>query len=280
MRMRVSYLSGAGNAFTVVQSRERRYPPEFWRALAPQLCPWTDGLLVIGAVQPGQPVSVLYFNPDGSTGMFCGNGARCAAAVVLRQQGVVPPVRLVLAGQEVEATPSERGIRLRMAPPARLPEERMVELPDQRLHLWSVDVGAPHALIALEDIGQPATLQQLERFALEPLARQVRYAKEFAPAGVNVSLYVRTQESSFAIRTYERGVEEETGSCGTAAIALALVAMQRYRVRPPVEVLPTSRSLLVVDWEGEFPHLQALYLEGEVEWVGEDTLEVTLEDLG
>jgi hypothetical protein len=56
--------------------------------------------------------------------------------------------------------------------------------------------------------------------------------------------------------------------------------MQRYRVRPPVEILPTSRSLLVVDWEGEFPHLQALYLEGEVEWVGEDTLEVTLEDLG
>jgi diaminopimelate epimerase len=277
MQISVVYASGAGNTFTVVREGRRRFPPAVWRRLAPQLCQWTDGLLVIGKPGADGKVPVQYFNPDGSTGMLCGNGARCAAAIVMGEHR--RSVTLLFAGQEIEAVATERGIRLRLAPPRVSPQQRVVALPEGQLTMWFADVGAPQAVIPvaeLEAVGFRGTLAQVD---MERIGRQIRHHTAFAPAGTNVSVYAVEADGRVWVRTYERGVERETQACGTAALAVALTAWVRDGVRAPVYVVPPSRSLLVVSWQGESPEtVQALFLEGSVEVLGTDTLDVELEE--
>lgn len=277
MRLRVTYSAGAGNTFTLVRAGRRRLPAAVWQRLVPQLCQWTDGLLVLEPANPDGTVPVLFFNPDGSTGMFCGNGARCAAAHLMGEQP--RPVTLLLAGVVVKATPGELGIRLRLPPPKEPPSERELELPTGRLRLWFVDVGAPHVLVPLHELRALGVQERLEHLPVEQLGRRLRLHPAFAPGGVNVSFYTVAQNGQIQIRTYERGVERETRSCGTAALAVALMAWITQAIQPPVTVIPLSRSPLSVDWEGESAEqLQALYLEGGIEVLGTDTVEVTLEE--
>ncbi len=277
MQLRVTYSSGAGNTFTIVREGRRRLPAAVWQRLAPQLCRWTDGLLVLEPANPDGTVPVLFFNPDGSTGMFCGNGARCAAAFLMGEQP--RPITLLLAGVVVGAMPGVLGIRLQLPAPKEPPSEREVELPNGRLRLWVADVGAPHALVPLHELSTLGIRGTLDQVPVDQLGRQLRKHPAFAPGGVNVSFYTVDQSGQLQLRTYERGVERETGSCGTAALAVALTAWLRQEVRPPVTVVPLSRSPLLVDWDGESPEqLRALYLEGAAEVLGTDTVEVSLEE--
>ncbi|MCS7176412.1 MAG: diaminopimelate epimerase [Candidatus Kapabacteria bacterium] len=277
MLISVTYVSGAGNTFTLVRERRRRLPLPVWRRLARQLCQWTDGLLLVGQPDANGRIPVHYFNPDGSTGMLCGNGACCAAAVAMDQQR--PSVQLLFAGQEIEATATDKGIRLRLGPPPVPPRALSVELPERTLHLWFVDTGSPHAVLPLSELTATSAGESLESVDMEALGRQLRYHPRFAPAGVNVSVYAPAEGGKLRIRTYERGVERETQACGTAAIAVALTAWFRGEALPPVELIPRSRVPLVVDWEGEAAEqLRAVFLEGSVQVLGKDTVEVSLEE--
>lgn len=277
MQLLVTYVSGAGNTFTVVRESRRPLPAAVWRRLAPQLCQWTDGLLVVGKPGADGKVPVQYFNPDGSTGMLCGNGARCAAALVMgaEKQRVV----LRFAGQDVEAVPSEQGIRLRLPPPRRAPQQQRLALPEGALEVWFVDVGAPHVVIPLRQLAALGFSGSLGQVELERLGKQIRHHPAFAPAGTNVSVYTVAEDGQVWVRTYERGVERETQACGTAALAVALTAWVVEKVAPPVRLVPPSRSPLLVEWEGANPQeVGSLFLEGAVEVLGTDSVEVTLED--
>ncbi|GBD06849.1 Diaminopimelate epimerase [bacterium HR21] len=275
MQLTVTYVSGSGNTFTLIREGRRRFPVTVWRQLAPQLCQWTDGLLVLGKPDGEGRVVVQFFNPDGSTGMLCGNGARCAAALLLGDKG--GSVRLLFAGREVEATVSGRNVQLRMAPPQQFPRELSLELPAGRLRAWFADVGAPQLVVPVPELAAIGVRRGLQQLEVEHLGRQLRFHAAFAPTGTNVSFYQLAPEGTVEVRTYERGVERETQACGTAALAVALTAWVRDGLQPPVRVLPASRSALLVSWEGQTPAaLQALFLEGQTEVLGTDTVEVTL----
>lgn len=277
MNIAVTYVSGAGNTFTLVREGRRRFPVEVWQRLAPQLCRWTDGLLVLRKADARGVVPVLFFNPDGSTGMLCGNGARCAASIAMGERH--RELTLLFADMPISAVTVEGGIRLRLPPPRIFPQERQLRLPTGDLRLWFADVGAPHVVIPIHELSSTGIHSSLEQLPVEQLGRLLRFHPAFAPTGVNVSFYTIAEDGSIQVRTYERGVEQETQACGTAAMAVALTAWSAERLHPPITILPPSRSPLRVDWEGEAPEqLQALFLEGSVEVLGTDTVEVSLEE--
>ncbi|KAF0127108.1 MAG: diaminopimelate epimerase [Elusimicrobia bacterium] len=220
-------MSGAGNDFVLITGSPRRAAA--LRALARRLCDrrlsvGADGLLHVRRAGPGL-MSLRYFNSDGSEA-FCGNGSRCAAMWAF-MNGLVPRrFRLATIRGElpVEITGKERA---RMSMPA----VRKVSLrhpgrwPAGVKEVHFLDTGVPHAVVPVKDLG---------RLDVRGLGSALRRHRAFGRAGANVD-FVENRNGRVLVRTYERGVEDETPACGTgltaAAVALALSGAAASPVR-------------------------------------------------
>lgn len=210
-------MSGAGNDFVLVTGKPERNAA--LRVLARRLCDrrlsvGADGLLHVRRESAGL-VALRYFNSDGSEA-FCGNGSRCAALWAFRR-GLVPrSFRLSTVRGELpaEITGEER-VRMRM------PEVKKVSLrhpgrwPAGVSEVHFLDTGVPHAVVPVKG---------LARLDVRRLGRELRRHPAFGRAGANAD-FVESKGGRVLVRTYERGVEDETLACGTgiAAAAVALV---------------------------------------------------------
>jgi diaminopimelate epimerase len=229
--MNVEKYHGTGNDFFVIDASE---PVADRRALAIDLCHGDDGLAVgerVGAdgvlflaleERYASPrVVMTLVQPDGSTAPMCGNGARCAAAWAAERTGARAVMVDTQAGTR-RATIDDEGVTIEMGAPSLAPtavplagDEPLIEETIENLTVTAVDTGVPHAVAFVDDV---ATTD------LASLAPPVRHADRF-PRGANVTLASR-REQGFDQRTYERGVEDETRSCGTGAVAVAAVARE------------------------------------------------------
>lgn len=221
---------GTGNEFFVVDATE---PVTDRRRFAADLCDRDEGLTVgdsVGAdgvlflaLEDGYAsprVVMTLVQPDGSTAPMCGNGARCAAAwAAERTDASVVMVdtqagtRRATIGDDGQVT-IEMG-RARFAPAA-VPlagDDPLIEESIEGMTVTAVDTGVPHAVAFVDDVSTTD---------LATLAPPVRHADVFSH-GANVTL-ASPRESGFDQRTYERGIEGETRSCGTGAVAVAAVA--------------------------------------------------------
>lgn len=242
-------LSGAGNDFVLVTAAAGP-------ALARRLCRrrrgvGADGLLAVKRL--GERIRLSYFNADGSRA-FCGNGLRCAAWWAYRQGWT-------RGRKEFELETSQGRLRAKITGPneaaVRMPSPRDVRLGlklkalGRRLTVHYVDTGVPHAVLAWNDVLNAPVAE---------LGRALRFHKAFAPAGANVD-FVAFGRGALRLRTYERGVEDETLACGTGVTAAAAVAFLLGRARPPVRVRAQGGDVLTVRFnEG----LDDLWLEGPV----------------
>lgn len=267
-------MSGAGNIFTVLRAGEieSAYLPTY----VPLLCDaratlgrTTEGLLVVG--RKGDRLSVEFFNPDGSTGMMCGNGARCAVQFASDTGLVTTTGRIHLEIADTVYTALHHGQHITIDfPPPRIIQELALELEGMRLKCMYVDVGSDHVVFSHD-----AFLQAIRDRAItfEALAPLIRYHTMF-PRGTNVNLY---QVESTAVRliTYERGVEAVTGACGTGALATAVTLWQRREIMVPwVHILPPSCQLLKVTIVACGDQIERLSLSGPVQTLAVKTVEL------
>ena len=243
--MNVEKYHGTGNDFFVIDASE---PVADRRALAIELCDGDDGLAVgertgadgvlFLALEDGYAsprVVMTLVQPDGSTAPMCGNGARCAAAWAAERTAAETVMVDTQAGTR-RATIEDEGVAVEMGEPSFAPadvplagDDSMLDESVAELAVTAVDTGVPHAVAFVDDV---ATTD------LDGLAPPVRHADRF-PRGANVTL-ASPRDDGFDQRTYERGVEGETRSCGTGAVAIAAVARElglterdSIVVRPP-----------------------------------------------
>ncbi|MFB6143514.1 MAG: diaminopimelate epimerase [Halorientalis sp.] len=292
---------GTGNDFVIVDAAER-VPNR--RAFAAQLCDretgldhpnararGADGVLFLALEADYTPPRVVMtlVQPDGSVAAMCGNGARCAAAWVAERTGASEVMIDTQAGTR-RATVGEQGVTIEMGAPTfdpdRVPvrsDEPFVERPVEGLTVTAVNTGVPHAVAFVDDV---------EAVDLAAVGPPVRDADVF-PEGANVNVAALRGEAGpdadparrgFDQRTFERGVEAETDSCGTGAVAVVAAATrlghvergQRVPVHPPggrlVVELTDDDALLQGPVEREYT--------GEVTVVGPETFEVSLDDAG
>ena len=225
----------------------------------------TEGMLVVGTATAETDFSVGFFNPDGSSGMMCGNGGRCAAAFaasigLVGREGVVT---FDLSGTKYSARFTGRGVRLSF-PPAKVFRRMIISTKFGNISGAYLDVGTDHFVIDFADLlpklagsgliekeywGEFASMaiaEQLrsEHFDLRSFAREVRYHDAFAPLGTNVNLFAETGDCFLELRTFERGVEAETGACGTGAISTAVCY---GRMNRDVQITPPSGDPLWVN---------------------------------
>ena len=214
---------GTGNDFIVVDTRTHPRPAlqRRWGSVARALCDrrtgiGADGLLVLEPSRSAD-VRMRVFNPDGSEAEMCGNGARCVAQYVQRaRRGRQSSVTIDTAAGLLDATVHRDRVAVRMTDPTALRLDLELDVKRRRIRLGAVNTGVPHAVVPV------AALDEVD---VSGLGRALRHHRAFGPQGTNVN-FIQTDADHpdrLRIRTYERGVEEETLACGTGVTASALI---------------------------------------------------------
>ena len=236
-------MHGAGNDFIVVDDRTVTFPfrDREWVAA---ICSRRQGIGSEGVIliqsSAEADFRMRFFNPDGGEAEMCGNGIRCAARFAC-DAGMAPSsARVETAAGEVRTEVHGEAVRVFMPHPRDLQMDQVLNLDDGLIRYGFVNTGVPHTVITVGD---------LQSCDVVGIGRAVRRHPVFAPQGTNVNFVQVTGPHALRIRTYERGVEAETGACGTGIVAAALLASQRGAVTPPVEVTVSGGDVLSVDFE-------------------------------
>jgi diaminopimelate epimerase len=258
-RLPFTKMSGAGNDFIVLGPGQLERLGDDPVGRVRRLCRrrisiGSDGLL---AVEPcGEDrIKVVFYNPDGSVA-FCANGSRCAARYAFIHGFAGRTMVLETMAGDLRAEIAADDVRIRLPAPIDVGPRRL-ELPECRLEGRYILAGAPHFVAWTENLGAAP---------LERLGPPVRRHPEFGAAGVNLDLVSRLPDGSLGIRTWERGVEGETLSCGSGAVAAALVN-RLDRGDEEVRILPAGGTPLAVKLIGDEAVLEGdarVVFEGEV----------------
>jgi diaminopimelate epimerase len=239
-------LEGAGNDFLLgVGPWARRLDRE--ADLVRRLCDrrrgiGADGALALEVVKDDR-VRLGYRNADGSRGDFCANGTRCAARAAVELLGCNSQLIVDTDWAEVAAEVAGSQVSLELPQPGRSPSPLDIPLPKGASSGSLMEVGVPHLVVATTGLGD---------VDLAVVAPQLRSHPALGPEGANVDFYEVTDDGVVALRTWERGVEGETLSCGSGMVAVALVVMAD-RASDRVELAPCSGDRLVVEALGEPP---------------------------
>jgi diaminopimelate epimerase len=234
-------MHGAGNDFIAVDNRGGAFPAgdSAWiRAISGRHTGvGCEGVILLsGGGDAG--VRMHFFNPDGHPAEFCGNGTRCAA-LLARDLGMSGSSVVMHTGAgTLRADVRANDVSLRLPPPRDWRMDQSIRLEGKTVLFHFVNTGVPHAVLAVDN---------LERVDVFSLGSAMRHHPRFAPHGTNVNFARITGPSGLSIRTYERGVEAETGACGSGAVAAALVCARLGLSRLPVTVTTSQGHELTVD---------------------------------
>lgn len=249
-------MNGSGNDFVLIDNRDGRLPEERMRTLVTRVCRrresvGADGLIFV-VPSERHDFGWRFFNADGSEAEMCGNGSRCVARFAFLNGLAGAKMTFDTLAGPISAEVNGRMVKVLMPKPHGL--RRDIDLPFREgwVHADFVNTGVPHAVILVRDLSTHPVFEQ---------GRYVRTHPLFAPAGTNAD-FVCVQEEGIEVRTYERGVEDETLACGTGAIASALVAAARGMARSPVKVKTRGGDVLTIHFHGEGDRFDEVWLEG------------------
>ena len=267
MRIRFAKMHGAGNDFVLIDDRDGTFPAERGTLAAIGTRGTGVGCEGIILVQRSNRLDfrMKFFNPDGSEAEMCGNGARCVAAFA-REIGAASSDTMrfeTLAGDVIAEIVSQS---------PRSSQLVKICLPDPKdLQTDFVNSGVPHKIVPVED---------LKKTDVAGEGRRIRYSDEFAPAGTNVDFVTYRAPHHADIRTYERGVEAETGACGTGSVAVALVGVAQHGMSFPVTVHTAKGYELMIDGEFDGAGFRNVTLTGPVSRVFKGEINLDSLDTG
>lgn len=254
MRIRFAKMHGAGNDFVLIDDRDGACSASWGRdalrrvRILSAIGVRGTGIGCEGVILVQKSATadfrMRFFNPDGSEAELCGNGARCVAAFA-REIGAVKSDRMrfeTLAGEVGAEIVGPGLVRVEMPQPGDLRDD-------------FINSGVPHRIVSVDD---------LAGVDVEGEGRRIRHSDEFAPAGTNVDFVTYCAPHDVSIRTYERGVEAETGACGTGSVAAALVGVAQHGLEFPVTVRTVKGFELVIDGAFDGQAFRSVTLTGPV----------------
>jgi diaminopimelate epimerase len=256
-------MSGTGNDFILIDHRTPILAPEALAHFAAKVCRrkfsvGADGLILIENSSEAD-FQWQFFNADGSVAEMCGNGARCAARFAFLQ-GIAPAeMRFSTLAGIIEASVSEKDVAVKMTDPFGLKMDQRIMVEDQEYTVHSIDTGVPHAVVFVDDINQTD---------VRTLGSLIRHHQIFMPAGTNVN-FAQRQGDTIKVRTYERGVEDETLACGTGAAACAIIAALLDQAASPVNIITSGNDQLTIvfdlqkeEEDGQDIRIKNVFLKG------------------
>jgi diaminopimelate epimerase len=154
----------------------------------------------------------------------------------------------------IEAEMRGEQVKLKMTPPLDCRIDFAISVKGEKRVLSSINTGVPH--VVLEQTG-------LSDADIVSLGRAIRYHDAFAPAGTNVNFVLPAEGGRLQVRTYERGVEDETLACGTGCVASALITAARRGWSSPIPVTTRSGGILTIHFQQAGRQFREVYLEGD-----------------
>lgn len=262
-----SKMAGGGNDFVMIDNRSGRIADaaELTRRICTRrLSVGADGLILIEQSDRAT-LRMIYLNSDGSRADFCANGTRCSARFAFLN--AIAPERMTIETDAgiIGAEISGDVVTLALPSPRAFRPQRPVDVDGRTVRGSSILVGVPHYVIPVTD-----DLWSLE---ITPLGRAIRQHRELKPdGGANVNFVRVRGQHEIEVRTYERGVEAETLSCGSGVVASVSVSALFDRVQSPVTVLTRSGIRLEVSFTRDRDELRDLRLKGDARLVYRATI--------
>ncbi len=263
-------LHGTGNDFVLLDGREHRIGHADAVLMAKEICPrrtgiGADGLLLLES-DPDTDFRMKHYNPDGTRSSFCGNGARCMV-LYAAEKGLFNDACTIHADDGVHsATIAGEQIRLAMAAPGDTNLNQSLTIDGADILVHSINTGTQHTV---------TFTRGLDDFPIASRGREIRFHRHFQPDGTNVNFVEQTGPTHVSVRTYERGVEAETLSCGTGVVAAAVISAKKGLTTPPVSIA-TRGGDLVVDFNLSGASAREVYLTGPARFVFTGEFQPTL----
>ncbi len=252
-------MSGSGNDFIIIDNRKGIIGENEKRLLVERLCRrrmsvGADGLIFVERSEI-LDFSWRFFNSDGGEVEMCGNGSRCVARFAylngiasnkMTFETLAGPISAEVYGKRVKVLmPRPKGLRLGME----------LRVNDRKITGDFINTGVPHFVVEVD---------QLDEYPVYERGKAVRYHPSFEPDGTNVDLFHLDEGKNIVyLRTYERGVEDETLACGTGAIAVALICNIRRGLNSPISVRTRSGEDLKIHFLKEGDEFRKVWLEGD-----------------
>lgn len=256
-------MQGGGNDFVIIDNRTNMEQLKDGKEAAKRLCHRKFGIGADGLILIENPTAThttthfrwRFFNADGSEAEMCGNGARCAARFAHLSRIAPAQMRFeTLAGIiEAEICDDSEQVRIRLSNPKNLETDISLPLQQHNVTVHHINTGVPHTIMFVPDIGQAPVVES---------GRTIRYHEAFQPKGTNVNFVQVLNPFEISIRTYERGVEDETLACGTGATASAIISAVKGLCRPPVKVQTRGGDVLTIDFRLNAEGVRDVFLTG------------------
>src|SRR5438094_4758097 len=266
--LRFTKMNGAGNDFVMIDNRagEVRLGPE----QIAKICDrhrgvGTDGILLVEPATNGADFRMRYYNSDGGEAEMCGNGARCFARFAEKIAGTGKDFSFETPAGIIAAHLHGELVTLNMIEPSDLQLNVTFAVGYETRNIHFINTGVPHVVVPVVNI---------EEVDVPREGAAIRRHEMFAPQGANVNFLERCGSNKIAIRTYERGVEDETLACGTGIVASALIFAATENAGGPITVRARGGDELQVGFERTDHGFRSVTLTGPAQFVFEGTIEI------
>lgn len=260
MKIEFYKYQGTGNDFIIVDNRTENFPKsntEFIKNLCDRRFGiGADGLMLLEHSSHSD-FEMIYFNADGRIGSMCGNGGRCIVAFAKSLDIFDKKTCFEAIGKLYQATIEDDLVRLIM--------NDVAEIDLFKNHLF-LNTGSPHHVAYVKDV---------DDLDVKTAGEKIRYGSPYFEEGTNVNFVEQLDEQTFKVRTYERGVENETLSCGTGVTAVAIASHYSKKSKENSIWLQTPGGQLEVSFDVENKKYHNIVLKGPATFVfkGETVLE-------
>jgi diaminopimelate epimerase len=251
-------MSGSGNDFIIIDNRRNIIDENGLSNFIVKVCRrkmavGADGFILVENSDKAD-FKWRFFNSDGSVAEMCGNGARCVARVAYLTDIAGPNMSFETLAGIIEAQIIGERVKVKMTDPSEFKTDDIIELKNGPLSISVINTGVPHVVIVKKRIDDVDIVE---------IGREIRFHERFSPAGTNVNFVCRITENTIAVRTYERGVEDETLACGTGAAAGAVVMAYKMKLESPINVRTQSGGTLNIFYKEKEGKYYDIYLEGD-----------------
>lgn len=266
-------MNGAGNDFILIDSL-KNFPFDLSKHLIKQICNrragiGADGILLI---EPSNlyDFNLTYYNSDGSLGSLCGNGSRCSLKYFADNYKVeAADIKFECNGNSYSGSIGKNNlVTFNLKSITEIRTNFPVIFNQKPINSHFVNSGSPHTIIFWEEIGDK-NLKSFMKFDMFEFGKIIRNSAEFAPKGTNVNL-IHLENEEIYIRTYERGVEDETLACGTGAVASAVILSLVKKISPSIILNTFGNDKLEVNFKIEDEKFNKITLTGpaKINYIG------------
>jgi diaminopimelate epimerase len=260
MQLEFYKYQGAGNDFVMIDNRSGFFPKENTQLIA-HLCDRRFGIggdgLILLENDLDTDFKMVYYNSDGNESSMCGNGGRCLVAFAKELNVIENQTTFIATDGLHNATVGEDD----------LVSLQMIDVPTVTIrndHTF-LNTGSPHHVQMVE---------ALEHYNIKENGAAIRYGELYGAAGSNINFVKKIDETTFRLRTYERGVEDETLACGTGATAVAIAMNATGQTDATTVNVNVEGGKLVVSFDKEQDKYTNVFLKGPAEFVFKGTITI------